>query len=83
MSKTLTGSDRSRKETRSTVDEEKKKKMMMINSMGTGSNRSPRSQKGQVEVFFGDTRVFLGIITICQPLCSWVPIDLCKWTHYG
>jgi hypothetical protein len=64
MSKTLTGSDRSRKETRSTVDEEKKKKMMMINSMGTGSNRSPRSQIGQVEVFFGDTRVFLGIITI-------------------
>jgi hypothetical protein len=53
MSKTLTGSDRSRKETRSTVDEEKKKKMMMINS-----------QIGQVEVFIGDTRVFLGIITI-------------------
>jgi hypothetical protein len=57
MSKTLTSSDRSRKETRSIVDEEKKKKMIMINSMGTGSNRS-------VEVFFGDTRVFLGIITI-------------------
>jgi hypothetical protein len=45
MSKTLTGSDRSRKETRSTVDEEKKKMMMMINTMGTGSNRSPRFQK--------------------------------------
>jgi hypothetical protein len=58
MSKTLTGSDRSRKETRSTVDEEKKKKMMMINTMGTGSNRSPRFQKGQVEGLFGDTRVF-------------------------
>ncbi len=58
MSNTLTGSDRSRKETRSTVDEEKKKKMMMINTMGTGSNRSGRFQKGQVEVLFGDTRVF-------------------------
>jgi hypothetical protein len=47
MNKTLTGSDRSTKETRSTVDEEKKKKMMMINSMGTGSNRSPRFQKSR------------------------------------